>query len=477
VTSRPARVAVVGGGVSGLTAAYRLLSLGAPVDVVVFETEQRAGGKVRSVDVGGLRLPAGADSFVARKPWAVDLCQELGLGAELVAPAARAAFLWTDHGLEPFPRDAPFGIPGDVGDVLRWPGLSRAGRARAAKDLVMRTRNPDEDESLGSLLRRRLGDEATDVAVAPLLEGLFAGDANRLSVRATFPELVEWERTQGSLIRGSQAATRNARRADAGPMFLKPRGGVDRLTDTLARHLGARLRSGAPVTGIGADDNGYRVEVGEPPPSQEGAGGGESRFDAVMIAAPAFVASDLLRGPAPAAAADLGSIPYASTGVVLLVYPDDTQAELPEGSGFVVPRGKAPMTASTWLSSKWPDGEFGSRAVVRCYVGGVGAEDILEAEDADLVEACARHLSAVVPLPPRPEHAAVVRWPRAMPQYEVGHADRVARIRASLPAGIVLTGQAYDGVGIPDCVRAAGEAAQAVTTHLMAEAPAKETVR
>src|SRR5439155_17397902 len=262
VTSRPARVAVVGGGVSGLTAALRLLAEGRPIEVVVFETEDRAGGKIRSVEVGGLRLPAGADSFVARKPWAVDLCRELGLGAELVAPAARAAFLWTDHGLEPFPRDAPFGIPGDVGDVLRWPGLSRAGRARAAKDLVMRTRSPDEDESLGSLLRRRLGDEAADVAVAPLLEGLFAGDADRLSVRATFPELVEWERTQGSLIRGSQAATRNVRRGEAGPMFLKPRGGVDRLTDALAGRLGARVRSGASVTRIGADDDRYRVEVG-----------------------------------------------------------------------------------------------------------------------------------------------------------------------------------------------------------------------
>ena len=135
------------------------------------------------------------------------------------------------------------------------------------------------------------------------------------------------------------------------------------------------------------------------------------------------------------------------------------------------------MTASTWLSSKWPDEDFGSRAVVRCYVGGVGAEDILEADDADLIEACARHLTAVVPLPPRPEHATVVRWPRAMPQYEVGHSDRVARIRASLPAGIVVTGQAYDGVGVPDCVRAAGEAAAAVTAHLMAKPSTKETVR
>ncbi|MDP9298790.1 MAG: protoporphyrinogen oxidase [Actinomycetota bacterium] len=474
---RGARVAVVGGGVGGLTTAYRLLSDEAPIEVVVFETDERAGGKLRSVNVGGLTLPAGADSFVARKPWAVELCRELGLGGELVAPAARAAYLWTDHGLEAFPRDAPFGIPGDIGDVLRWPGLSRAGRTRAAKDLVMRARKRERDESLGSLLRRRLGDEATERAVAPLLEGLFAGDADRLSVRATFPELVEWERSQGSLIRGSQGATRNAHRADAGPMFVKPRGGVDRLTDALARSLGARLRTRTSVANVGVSDDGYSLVLDGPGRLGEGATAGQPPFDAVVIASPAFIASDLLRGLAPQAATDLASIPYASTGVVLMVYPEGSQAGLPDGSGFVVPRGRAPMTASTWLSSKWPDEDFGSRAVVRCYVGGVGAEDILDADDADLIEACARHLTAVVPLPPRPEHAAVVRWPRAMPQYEVGHADRLARIRASLPAGIVVTGQAYDGVGVPDCVRAAGEAAAAVTAHLVAKRWAKETVR
>ncbi len=149
-----------------------------------------------------------------------------------------------------------------------------------------------------------------------------------------------------------------------------------------------------------------------------------------------------------------------------MVYPEGTQAGLPEGTGFVVPRGAAPMTAATWLSSKWPSDAFGARAVVRCYVGAVGEEDVLDADDGDIVEACARHLAAVVALPDRPEHAVVVRWPNAMPQYELGHLERVARIRRSLPAGIFVVGQAYDGVGIPDCVRAAGETADAVVAHL-----------
>jgi protoporphyrinogen/coproporphyrinogen III oxidase len=450
------RVAVVGGGISGLSTAYRLAEAG--VDVTLFEADERPGGKLRSIDVGGLTLPAGADSFLARKPWALELCKELGLGGKLVAPALSSAFLWTEGGLEPFLRDAPFGIPGDVADVFRWPGLSRAGRARAAKDLLIRARKSDDDESLGSLLRRRLGDEAAARAVVPLLEGLFAGDADRLSVGATFPELVFWEHSQGSLIRGSQAAMRNARGGAPGPMFLKPRGGVQRITDALANRLAARVRVGRSVTGIAIDGDGYVLSLD----------GSTDRmaFDGVVIATPSTIAAELLGETSPSSARELTDIPYASTGVVLLVYPEDSQAELPRGTGFVVPRGKAPMTASTWISSKWPDEAFGTRAVVRCYVGGVGAEDILDADDADLIEGCARHLAAIVPLPPEPEHAAVVRWPKAMPQYEVGHLDLVARIRDALSGGIFVTGQAYDGVGIPDCVRAAGETANAALTYL-----------
>ena len=174
---------------------------------------------------------------------------------------------------------------------------------------------------------------------------------------------------------------------------------------------------------------------------------------------------------------DRGGIPYASTGVILMVYAEGTQPAVQDGSGFVVPRGKAPMTACTWVSSKWPDEAFGSRAVVRCYVGAVGEEGVLDADDAELVDACARHLTAVVALPSAPEHAVVVRWPASMPQYELGHRERVARLRQALPEGIFVVGQPCDGVGVPDCVRGAGETAERVAAHL-ADAPMREeTVR
>jgi oxygen-dependent protoporphyrinogen oxidase len=270
-------------------------------------------------------------------------------------------------------------------------GLSRRGRRRAARDLLIRTRRDRSDESLGALLRRRLGDEATDLAVAPLLAGLFAGDVDRLSTLATFPELPAWELGQGSLIRGSQAARRNARGAEAGPMFLKLKGGHRPLTDRLAERLGPDVvRTGTARDGDRAAGR-RRLR-----------GADRRRWNACrptrsIVATPGWAAADLLEGIAPPAAADLLDIPYASTAVVLLVYPEGTQPSLPAGTGFVVPRGRAPMTACTWLSSKWPREDYGTRAVVRCYVGSAGDDDVVDAPDEDLVAACERHLAALLP--------------------------------------------------------------------------------
>lgn len=437
------RVAVVGGGIAGLATAQHLRRAGA--EVTVFEREDVPGGVLAPpVDVGGIRLEPGPDALAARKPWGVRLCRDLGLS--LAAPGASGAFLWTETGLVPYLPGAPFGIPGDVGDVLRWPGLSRRGRIRALGDLVRAKRRDGVEETLGGLLRRRLGDEATDLAVAPLLAGLHAGDVDHLSAPATFPELVAWEASQGSLIRGAQAAQRSARRADPGPVFLRPRGGMRALVDGLAATLGDRLRTGAEVTG--ADARHVRLA----------GGGGAEPADTVVLACGAAAATTVLGTAAPA---ELPGIPHVSTAVVFLVYPGGTANALPDGTGFVVPRGKAPMTAATFVSRKWPEPSFGDRAVVRCYVGGVGAEDVLDAEDEDILDACVRHLGAVLDLPV-PTASRVHRWWRAMPQYELGHVDRVRRIRSALPPGIFLVGSAFDGVGVSDIARASEETAAAV---------------
>jgi oxygen-dependent protoporphyrinogen oxidase len=440
------RIAVVGGGVAGLATAHRLLRAGA--DVVVFERDAVPGGVVAPpVEVGDLELEPGPDSVAARKPWAVELCD--GLGIPLEDPRASRALLWTSGGLVETLRGAPFGIPGDVGDVLRWPGVSPRGRLRALADLVLRTRSRSApEETLGGMLRRRLGGEATDRALAPLLAGLHAGDVDRLSAPATFPELIAWEAAQGSLIRGAQAAERAARRADPGPLFRRPRGGMRRLIDAMARSLGDRIVSAAEV--VGADAHEVRLRDGVEP------------VDAVVLACRADAAAAILAAAAPP---ELRLIRSVSTAVVFLVYPSGTADALPDATGFVVPRGEAPMTATTFLSRKWPHEAFGDRAVLRCYVGGDGMEDVVDEPDADIVGACARHLSAVLDLP-APAASRIHRWPGAMPQYDLGHLERVRRSRDALPPGMFLVGCDFDGVGVSDIARAAGETAERVLVHV-----------
>jgi protoporphyrinogen/coproporphyrinogen III oxidase len=450
------RVVVVGGGVAGLATAYRLVRVSKDLDVTILEAGPEPGGKVRSVRVGNLLLDGGPDSLIARKPWAVQLARELGLTRELVAPATGVTFVWTDHGLRRFPA-GPFGIPIDLRELWGWDGMSRRGRIEALGDLVRKPRRQEGDEPLGALLRRRLGDEATDSLVAPLLGGLFAGDIDRLSALATFPELVQWERRRGSLIRGARAAARTA--ADATPpppMFLRPRGGMRRLTDALAATLGDRVRCGMKVEVVEPEGPGYVVRAGEM----------ELSADSVVLATPAVVSAGLLERHAPEAAAALGGIPHVSTGVALLVYAEGTGDRLPDISGFVVPRGNLAMTACTLVSRKWPDRVFGDRAVVRCFVGGSGAEDILDQPDDAIAEGVARQLAAILPLPAEPVAWRLVRWPRSMPQYEVGHLDRVAAIERALPPGTFLVGPAYRGPGIADCVRGGNEAAEAVRSRM-----------
>jgi oxygen-dependent protoporphyrinogen oxidase len=448
MADRPPRVAVVGAGVAGLTVAHRLTADGH--DVVVLDAAERTGGQLRSVEVDGLVLDAGADSFLGRKPWASDLCRELGI--ETTRAAASGTWLWTPRGLVEYPSGTAFGIPTDLADLFRWPGISARGRRRAALDLVKRKRPTSAgDETLGGLLRRRLGDEATDLALAPILGQPFGGDVDDLSAGATFPELRSWERSQGSLLRGAQAAVRDSKKGTpAPPLFVRPRAGAAALTDELAARLGSTARCGTAVETVARSDDGWVLHTSA----------GPIRADAVVLAVDAVSARRLLEPVVRGVGDDLEQIPNVSVGVVLLVYPDGSAGGVPAGAGFAAPAGTTPMSACTFTSSVWPDPAFGSRAVLRCAIGGAGQEDVLDAADDDIVAACARHLAALIPLPPAPDASAVVRWPDAIPRYRLGHVDRVARIRERLPAGIFVTGRSFDGVEVAGCIRGASETAE-----------------
>jgi protoporphyrinogen/coproporphyrinogen III oxidase len=464
--SRLRRVVVVGAGVSGLAAARSLLRRGSddegvPVDVTVLEASGRAGGKLRTIDVDGMPVEAGADSFVVRKPWAVDLCKELGLEDEVVIPGATGAFVWVRGRLVPFPDRSAFGIPSDLGELLRWRGLPRGPKLRAMLDLMRAPRKGEDDEALGALLRRRLGEGASRVLVEPLLAGLHAGDPLKLSTLATFPELRHWEVAHGSLIRGAKAAV-GAAGEERGrkPIFATVWGGLGRLVGRMVEDIGAdRVWLDRPVSAMHAEPDGFVVE----------AAATHFHVDAVVLATPSFEAARLLGDLNPDASAELAAIPYASTAVVILVYPRGTGPRLPEdGTGFVVPVGERMITACTWVSRKWPHDAFEDRAVVRCFVGRAGDERALELSDDELTAKVAAEVEAAVPIGASAEASRVVRWNRAMPQYEVGHLDRVARIASALERtpGVVVTGAAYEGVGIADCIRQGGEAATRVRDHL-----------
>jgi oxygen-dependent protoporphyrinogen oxidase len=463
------RVAVVGGGISGLTAAWSLTrrTNGRPLDVVLLEADRRAGGKVLTVDVDGLALEAGPDSFVVRKPWAVDLCRDLGLEDRVIIPGASGASVLVNGRLVELPSPSAFGIPGSPKAWLAWPGLTRRGAVRAVGDLV-RPRSPNRgDESMGALLRRRLGHEAAVTLVEPLLAGLHAGDPMRLSVAATFPELATWEQGLGSLIRGARAALKAADEPGPGrrPLFATLWGGLSSLIASLESAVGPdRIRLDAPVARIDRQDGGERPAYGVHAAEEDVAA------DAVILATPAFESSRLLAPMAPGLASELEAIPYASTAVVLLVYPPGTAGRLPEeGTGFVVPQsGSGVVTACTWISRKWPSEEFDDRAVLRCFVGRAGREEALESPDDDLVEAARGEVEPVLGLSVGPQATRVVRWRRSMPQYEVGHLDRLARISHALAStpGVFLTGAAYRGIGLADCVRNARETADQVRAYL-----------
>jgi protoporphyrinogen/coproporphyrinogen III oxidase len=466
MAGRPRHVVVVGGGITGLTAAYRLFqtSNGTPIDVTVIEAAAALGGKLRTGELDGIPIEEGADSFVVRKPWAMDLCRELGLGDVLVTPVPGGAYVWARGRLVAYPKAAAFGVPASVEELLRWPGLSPRARLRAATDLFRPARKSEEDESIRDLAARRLGSEAADTLVGPLLAGINAGDPARLDVAATFPELRTWERGHGSLIRGARAAVKRTRdrNEQGGPLFATVWSGLSTVVTGLASGLGpGRIRLGDPVSSLSRSGDGWVVETG----------GERLAPDAVILATPAFESSRLLASAAPDAARELAGIPYASTAVVSFVYPEGTAGLLPPGTGFIVPssgQGPSTITACTWVSSKWPREEHRGRAVLRCYVGRDGEEGWMDRDDDDLVRLVRADVDATTPLQGAPVASRVVRWVRSMPQYRAGHLERVARIDRALASrpGIVVAGSAYRGVGIADCVRQGGEAAERVRRYL-----------
>jgi oxygen-dependent protoporphyrinogen oxidase len=432
------RIAVVGGGITGLAAAYEARALAPDAEIVVYEATDRVGGKVGTTTFAGRLVDTGADAFLARVPWALDLCRELRIESQLVSPAQTSAYVWVGGALRQLPTGLVLGVPTDL-NALRASGI-------VPETVVVRpSRAPlgaHEDAAVGAIVRAQLGDSVFERLVDPLLGGINAGDGDRLSIRAAAPQLAAAAQRSGDLV----AALRHEPAPPAGPVFLAPVGGMGAIVDALVEALGelhVDIRRGESVDDIGSVD-----------------------ADGMVLAIPAYRAAALLRDEAPAAARGLAAIAYASVALVTLEYPTSACARPLDASGFLVPRGEGlVMTATSWSSSKWAHLADGNSVVIRVSAGRFGDERVNALDDDELVRALVEEVGFTSELAGDPSAVRVERWPMSFPQYEPGHLDRVATIEAALAAtrpGVVLAGAALRGIGVPACIRQGREAARSV---------------
>jgi oxygen-dependent protoporphyrinogen oxidase len=448
------RVAVVGGGISGLTAAYDLLRAGA--DVVVYEADDRLGGKIESKPFGGLpAVDCGADAFLARVPAAAELCRDLGFRDELISPANGSAFIWSRGALRRVPTPNFLGVPLDI-DTLAASGIvSEEGVARAALDMtrVADDALPVGDESVGALVRRRMGDEVLERLVDPLLGGIYAGDADRLSLEAGAPQVAAAARADASLSRGLDALRRASIVDPHTPVFYAPPDGMSRLVQELAVRLGERVHRGHRVARLERGLRGWSVDG--------------TMHDSVVLATPSFVTAELVRDEAPRTARALDGIEYAGVVLVTFAFPRDGVGRPLDASGFLVPKTEGRLlTACSWSSSKWAHLDRGEHTIVRASAGHFGNERALALGDDALIRAMVEELAEMMAVRAQPIDARISRWPRAFPQYTPGHLDRIAALDATLATeapGIALAGAAYRGIGIPACINQAHAAAAAAT--------------
>lgn len=472
----------MGGGIAGLAAAFSLYEQAAnaclPLTCTLIEAGREWGGKIVTHRVGDLTIEAGPDSFLSQKPWGIELCDKLGLAGRLINTNEhqKKTFVYSRGRLRELPEGLVVIVPTKLGPFLKsglisWPGIARMGL-----DLVLPARRSDGDESLAAFFSRRLGREAFERVVEPLMAGIYAGDAAQISLRATFPRFLDLEQKHGSLIRG-MLASRPAGSSAGRTMFVTLQDGLVELVQALLAKLktaGATLMTQQPVAAIRVRQGRTNHPIGWTYDLTLESGAVVSA-DAVVLATPAFVSSDLVRPLSPIAAGLLGAIPYASTATVSLAYKAGTLGAEVGGFGFVVPRAeRRDLLAATWTSLKWPHRAPASQTLVRCYLGGVGREAILQEDDRALIRRVREELQSMTGVSGEPAYAEVNRWDRGMPQYTLGHLDRLETIQRSLDRypGLLLAGAAYRGIGIPDCIRDGTDAARGVIRLLTGGRPA-----
>jgi oxygen-dependent protoporphyrinogen oxidase len=461
------RVVIVGAGITGLATARAVLDRAPKAEVVVLERALRAGGNISTEHVDDFVMDRGPDSWLAAKPQATGLARRVGLESELVGTieANRRAYVAWKDGLHALPEGFVLGVPTEIWPILRTPLFSwRAKLRMGLEPLVPRHAANGEDESIAGFVSRRLGREVADRLVAPLLGGIYAGDAAVLSIRATLPQFVEAEAKYGSLVLAMRAQRAAARAKGGKPAsaFVTLRDGMGTIIDRLVRDLGPRVRTGVDVSSVswleGQREVSGRFAV-------EVLGGAPLFADDVVLATPANAASRLLAVLEPRASELLGGIPHASTAVVFLALRRADIARPLDATGYIVPRSLGSLVlAATWVTSKWDGRAPAGTVLLRVFLGGAGREEVVSRDDAALIRLATDEVRSRMGAVGEPILTRVFRFTSASPQPLMGHLDRIAEVNRRLAArpGLYVAGSGYDGVGIGDCVRQAGRVAEAI---------------
>jgi oxygen-dependent protoporphyrinogen oxidase len=453
------RIAIIGGGVAGLSAAYALEQsrrAGVAVEYTLFESSMRLGGVVLTERIDNCLVEAGPDSFLTEKPWASDLCTQIGLGDQLIGSndAARKTYILAKGRLVPMPDGLMFMVPTRILPTVFSPLFSTATKLRMAREWFHRPHAPNGDESVASFVERHYGREVVDYLADPLLTGVYGGQASDLGVRAVLPLFVEMETKHGSLGRGMIAARNKTAKTSPRALFTSLKNGMQQMTDAVIAELPKDLLLlDARVLAVQVQDDGWIVSAGYK----------TDRFDAVILAMPAPAAATLLEMVSARLASELRGIDYSSSVTVALGYGREVRSSLPPGFGFLVPRCENKrMLATTFVHNKFPHRAPEDRALLRCSLGGTRDEAAVTLEDDDILRIVRKELQQILGITAEPLFARIYKWKGAMAQYSVGHLERLERIeklRRSL-RGIFLAGNGYGGIGVPDCVRTGKEAAE-----------------
>jgi oxygen-dependent protoporphyrinogen oxidase len=455
------RIAIIGGGISGLSAAFALeeqRKSGTQLEYVLYEASPRLGGVLRTERVDGCLVEAGPDSFVTEKPWAADLCRALGLGDQLIGSndGDRKTYILTRGHLVEMPDGLMFMVPTKILPTGLSPLFSWKTKVRMAQELFHPPRAVDRDESVADFVERHYGREMVDRLADPLLSGVYGGESASLSVRAVLPRFAEMERTHGSLGRAMLAARKKMPKAQskAASLFTSLKQGMQHLAEAVVARLTPQaLLTNTPVQAIQREELGWVVSAGMQ----------TDQFDAVIMALPGPAAANALRMVSNELAAELGAVEYSSSITVGLGYDADVRHSLPPGFGLLVPRSEGKrLLAATFVHNKFPHRAPEDRALLRCFFAGSNAESVWPLSDDQIIGIVRNELQQIIGLRTAPLFARVYKWKSAMAQYSVGHLERLERIerlRQQLP-GLTLAGNAYKGIGVPDCVRSGREAAK-----------------